>query len=154
MFEKLGIIRHCPYGFIPETQRKNYQCGWCKFKATFSATVLRHHYRKHPILELDIVVVKHPDKSPSSQGSGNVNHAQRKTDPHAIGKTVYITKTRLYTFNFDPVKAHFYIVKLGFTGVYIIFLISVQIHGLQYSLEPPYRGGSNEYPQSMFGAEI
>ena len=32
-----------------------------------------------------------------------------------------ITKTRLY--NFDPLKPHFYIVKLGFTGVYIIFLI-------------------------------
>ena len=30
-----------------------------------------------------------------------------------------ITKTRLY--NFDPLKSHFYIVKLGFTGVYIIF---------------------------------
>ena len=33
-----------------------------------------------------------------------------------------ITKTCLY--NFDPIKPHFYIVKLGFTGVYIIFLIS------------------------------
>ena len=30
-----------------------------------------------------------------------------------------ITKTRLY--NFDPLQPHFYIVKLGFTGVYIIF---------------------------------
>ena len=38
--------------------------------------------------------------------------------------TKIITKTRLY--NFDPLKPHFYIVKLGFTGVYIIFLISVQ----------------------------
>ena len=28
-----------------------------------------------------------------------------------------ITKTYLY--NFDPIKPHFYIVKLGFTGVYI-----------------------------------
>ena len=35
-----------------------------------------------------------------------------------------ITKTCLY--NFDPLKSHFYIVKLGFTGVYIIFLISAQ----------------------------
>ena len=35
-----------------------------------------------------------------------------------------ITKTCLY--NFDPLKPHFYIVKLGFTGVYIIFLISAQ----------------------------
>ena len=77
-----------------------------------------------------------------------------------------ITKTCLY--NFDPLKPHFYIVKLGFTGVYIIFLISAQKHRLWvlvrtafflfllqnidcgYSLEPPHRGGSNEYPQSMF----
>ena len=39
-----------------------------------------------------------------------------------------ITKTCLY--NFDPLKPHFYIVKLGFTGVYIIFLISDQKHRL------------------------
>ena len=49
---------------------------------------------------------------------------------------------------------HFYIVKLGFTGVYIIFLISAQNIDCGYSLEPPHRGGSNEYPQSMFWAEI
>ena len=35
-----------------------------------------------------------------------------------------ITKTCLYIF--DPLKPHFYIVKLGFTGVYIIFLIFAQ----------------------------
>ena len=39
-----------------------------------------------------------------------------------------ITKTYLY--NFDPLEPHFYIVKLGFTGVYIIFLISAQKHTL------------------------
>ena len=39
-----------------------------------------------------------------------------------------ITKTGLY--NFDPLKPHFCIVKLGFTGVYIIFLISAQNHRL------------------------
>ena len=61
---------------------------------------------------------------------------------------LHITKTCLY--NFDPLKPHFYIVKLGFTGVYIIFLISAQKHRLWYSLEPPRRGGSNEYPQSVF----
>ena len=38
----------------------------------------------------------------------------------------YITKTYLY--NFDPLKPHLYIEKLGFTGVYIIFLISAQKH--------------------------
>ena len=63
-----------------------------------------------------------------------------------------ITKTYLY--NFDPLKPHFYIVKLVFTGVYIIFLISAQNIDYWYSLEPPRRGGSNEYPQSMFWAEI
>ena len=63
----------------------------------------------------------------------------------------FITKTCLY--NFDPLKPHFYIVKLGFTGVYIIFLISAQNKDCGYSLEPPHRGGSNEYPQSMFSAE-
>ena len=35
-----------------------------------------------------------------------------------------ITKTCLY--NFDPLKPDFYIAKLGFRGVYIIFLISAQ----------------------------
>ena len=39
-----------------------------------------------------------------------------------------ITKTYLY--NLDPLKSHFYIVKLGFQGVYIIFLISAQKHRL------------------------
>ena len=63
-----------------------------------------------------------------------------------------ITKTRLY--NFDPLKPQFYIVKLGFTGVYIIFLILLRNIDCGYSLEPPRRGGSNEYPQSMFLAGI
>ena len=63
-----------------------------------------------------------------------------------------ITKTRLY--NYDPLKPHFYTVKLGFTGVYIIFLILQKNIDCGYSLEPPRRGGSNEYPQSMFWAEI
>ena len=44
------------------------------------------------------------------------------------GIKLTITKTCLY--NFDPLKSHFYIVKLGFTGVYIIFLISAQKHRL------------------------
>ena len=62
---------------------------------------------------------------------------------------LFITKT--YLCNFDPFKPHFYIVKLGFTGVYIIFVISAQKHRLWvlvrtativgthcgYLLEPP-----------------
>ena len=63
-----------------------------------------------------------------------------------IGK--YITKTCLY--NVDPLKPHFYIVKTGVYMVYIIFVFSAQNIDCGYSLEPPRRGGSNEYPQSMF----
>ena len=37
-----------------------------------------------------------------------------------------IMKTYLHVYSFDPLKPHFYIVNLGFTGVYIIFLISAQ----------------------------
>ena len=37
-------------------------------------------------------------------------------------------ETSLY--NFDPLQPHFYIVKLGFTGVYIIFLVSAQKYRL------------------------
>ena len=70
----------------------------------------------------------------------------------AVHYIIYITKTCLY--NFDPRKPHVYIVKLGFTGVYIIFHIAAQNIDCGYSLEPPRRGGSNEYPQSMFWAEI
>ena len=35
-----------------------------------------------------------------------------------------------------------------------IFHIFIQNIDCGYSLEPPRRGGSNEYPQSMFWAEI
>ena len=39
-----------------------------------------------------------------------------------------ITKTRLYSF--DPLKPHFYIVKLWLTGIYIIFLFSKNIEAV------------------------
>ena len=63
-------------------------------------------------------------------------------------KSHFITKTRLY--NVDPIKPHFYIVKLGFIGLYITFHISAQSIDCGYSLEPPRRCGSNEYLQYMF----
>ena len=59
---------------------------------------------------------------------------------------------KTYLYNIDPHKPHFYIVKLGFTGVYIIFLFLLKNIDCGYSLEPPRRGGSNEYQQSMFWA--
>ena len=51
-----------------------------------------------------------------------------------------------------PFKPYFCIGKVGFTGVYIIFLFLLKNIDCGYSLEP--RGGSNEYSQSMFWAEI
>ena len=46
--------------------------------------------------------------------------------------SVFITKTSMKTYlcNFDPLKPQFYIVKLGFTGVYLFFLIFTQTHRL------------------------
>ena len=67
---------------------------------------------------------------------------------NALFYLLIITKTCLY--NFDTLKPHFYIVKPGIAEVQVIFLISAQNMDCGYSLEPPRRGGSNEYPQSMF----
>ena len=52
--------------------------------------------------------------------------------------------------NVYPLKPHFYIVKLGYAGVYLFFLFLLQNIDCGYSLEPPRRGGSNVYPQSLF----
>ena len=58
----------------------------------------------------------------------------------------YITKTRLfkYTENFTSKNWKFSDKKLWY------FSYFCPKHRLWYSLEPPRRGGSNEYPQSMF----
>ena len=47
---------------------------------------------------------------------------------HSSCSVIIIAETRIY--NTDPLKPHFYIVKLGFTGVYIIFLSFAQKHRL------------------------
>ena len=39
-------------------------------------------------------------------------------------------------------------------GYTVFFLSLLKNIDYGYSLEPPWRGGSNEYPQSMFWAEI
>ena len=52
--------------------------------------------------------------------------------------------------NIYPLIPHFYIAKLGYAGVYLFFLFLLQNIDCGYSLEPPRRGGSNVYPQSMF----
>ena len=76
----------------------------------------------------------------------NVNKLEREKNINQFMPGI----TKTYLYNVDPLKPHFYIVKVGFTGVYIIFLISAQNIDCGYSLEPPRRGGSYEYPQSLF----
>ena len=65
-------------------------------------------------------------------------HADVNIHGNIIGS---VTKNCLY--NFDPLKPHFFIVKLGFTGVFIIFSYSAKNIDCGLSLEPPRRGGSN-----------
>ena len=67
---------------------------------------------------------------------------------------IYDAIMKTYLYNFDPLKPRFNIVKLGFTRIYIILLISAQNIDCGYSLKPPRRGASNEYPQSIFWAEM
>ena len=62
-----------------------------------------------------------------------------------------ITKTYLY--NFDPLKPLLYSKTGVYRGIHS-FSYFCWKHRLCNSLEPPRRGGSNEYPQSMFWAEI
>ena len=49
-----------------------------------------------------------------------------------------------------------YIVKLGLTGVYIFFLTADKKHRLWVLVRTssPRRGGSNEYPQSVFSRNM
>ena len=61
---------------------------------------------------------------------------------------VYIMKTS--PCNVYPREPHFYIAKLGYAGVHLFFLFLLQNIDCGYSLEPPHRGGSNVYPQSLF----
>ena len=58
----------------------------------------------------------------------------------------HITKTRLFKYieNFATKKNEIFKIKKS-----DILSISDQNIDCRYSLEPPRRGGSNEYPQSM-----
>ena len=62
-----------------------------------------------------------------------------------------ITKTRLFKYIENFISKNW---KFSDKKNSDIFHISAQNIDCGYSLEPPRRGGSNEYPQSMFWAEI
>ena len=61
-----------------------------------------------------------------------------------------ITKTCLfkYTTNFTTKKGKFSNKKFSY------FYVDAQNMDYEFSLEPPRRGGSNKYPQTMFWADI
>ena len=70
---------------------------------------------------------------------------------HYLIFTLFITKTRLFKYIENFISKNwkkFQIKKLRY------FHISAQNIDCGYSLEPPRRGGSSEYPQSMFWSEI
>ena len=58
-----------------------------------------------------------------------------------------ITKTCLFKYTEKLITENF---KIFRQKNQIFFHISAQNIACRYSLEPPRRGGSNEYPQSMF----
>ena len=62
-----------------------------------------------------------------------------------------ITKTHLFKYIENFFSKH---LKFSDKKTVNFFHISAQNIDCGYSLEPPRRGGSNEYPQSMFRAEI
>ena len=62
-------------------------------------------------------------------------------------KLCHMTIWKTCPCNIYPLIHHFYIAKLGYAGVYLFFLFNI---GCGYSFEPPRRGGSYVYPQSMF----
>ena len=70
---------------------------------------------------------------------------------HTMHFSHAITKTRLFKYieNFTTIKIENFQIKNP-----DIFHNSAPNIDCGYSLEPPRRGGSNEYPQSMFWTEI
>ena len=116
--------------------------NWKKIAIKIKQVEMGHTMQKH--------VLRHMG-TPKAQTS-LCNWAVWSGPSLSTNRIIGITKTCPY--NFYPLKPHFYIVKQGFKGVYIIFLFLLKIIDCGYSLEPPLRGGSNEYPQSMFWTEI
>ena len=77
-------------------------------------------------------------------------HTILQADCQKLFQENYISIRKTCPCKVYPLKPHFYIVKLGYAGVYLFFLFLLKNIDCGYSLEPPRRGGSNVYPQSMF----
>ena len=143
--------------FLEPTTGKNYSsCKAPMYYATYSVNTERCNVISSDMKNTYLrTCVPSEARSESSQGTfwlakdAKFLHAFNVLTNIMKQSVKTITKTCL-VYKFDPLKPNFYIVKLEVTGVYVIFLISAQKHRLWYSLEPPCRGGSTEYSQSMF----
>ena len=79
------------------------------------------------------------------------NISQFKVNMVFKGNRHTITKTCLFKYT-----ENFTIKKWKFSDNFFLYFFHISAQNIDcgYSLEPPRRGGSNEYPQSMFWAEI
>ena len=99
---------------------------WVKQSYTFisaACEMLCNHFPLLPCLPWQWIKRSHVHKNINLKEDHQTT-ITIKFDSNAFFAFQCITKACLY--NIDPLKPHFYIVKLGFTGVYVIFLISAQ----------------------------
>ena len=94
----------------------------------------------------------HPYPTPTPTPTPNVSYTTNKpAEDNSVVLCISfeMSPREMVCMKYISSRKHAYI-QMGFTGVYNIFLISAQNIDRGYSLEPPRRGGSNEYQQSMF----
>ena len=97
--------------FVHWTEQKVRGGGEPRYKDT------HHHSASENYFEHSIVLY----------GRGMFRRMRRlKLSVLHMGRAMRKSITKTYLYNFDPLKPHFYIVKLGSTGVCIIFLISAK----------------------------
>ena len=77
----------------------------------------------------------------------DISNMNTHTHTHTYIHTHIRTSRNQYVPHFFKVGG---IIKLGFTRVCIFYLILLLTTKCGYLLEPPQRGVSNVYPQSMF----
>ena len=82
-----------------------------------------------------------------------VHFAQKRHLGWICTKTGYSSRKHTYII-LTPLSPTFITYYWGLQGYTLFFLFLLKNIDCGYSLEPPRRGGSNEYPQSMFWAEI
>ena len=100
--------------------RENFMLNWVEHEKSFTTS-----WRVFLLAPL-------PEKDEK-----NIHKENRKCHNHEVQPSLDNTKDefeditpKTCLYNFDPLKPHFYIIKLGFTGVYIIFLMFAQKHRL------------------------